>query len=80
MWFSAGYKAEVDTLNQINKLISAGHLKDPFKPIELVEVKPNAPAGFFHFFVERDKVYDEAYKMAVHKFEKHGYCKAALTA
>ena len=41
MWFSAGYKAEVDTLNQINKLISAGYLKDPFKPINLIEVKPD---------------------------------------
>lgn len=80
MWFSAGYKAEVDTLNQINKLISAGYLKDPFKPINLIEVKPDAPAGFFHFFVEREKVYDQAYKMAVHKFTKHGHYRAALTA
>jgi hypothetical protein len=70
MWFSAGYKAEVDTLNQINSLIEAGYLGDPFKPVKLIEIAPNAPAGFFHFFVERDTVYRHAYQKAVSAFEQ----------
>jgi hypothetical protein len=72
MWFSVGYKAEVDALNQINGLIAAGHLGAPFKKVELIEIAPDTPAGFFHFFVERKGVYDQAYKEAVEKFAAAG--------
>jgi hypothetical protein len=36
MWFSAGYKAEVDTLLQINGLIKGGYLTGKFKHVDLV--------------------------------------------
>jgi hypothetical protein len=71
MWFSASYKAEVDTLKQINRLIEKGHLGHPFQPVKLIEIAPNAPAGFFHFFVEREKVYKEAYTKAVCAFKEY---------
>jgi hypothetical protein len=71
MWFSAGYKAEVDTLNQINKLVKQGYLHPPFRHVNLIEVAPNAPAGFFHFFVEREKVYKCAYGKAKTAFEQY---------
>jgi len=72
MWFSASYKAEVDTLRQINNLVKTGHLKGPYKLVDLVEIEPTAPAGFFHFFIERKKVYKLAYDEAVAKFTSRG--------
>jgi hypothetical protein len=68
MWFSAGYKAEVDALSQINGLVAAGHLGPPYKIVELVEIAPETPAGFFHFFIERRSVYKRAYDEALAKF------------
>lgn len=73
MWFSVGYKAEVDALNQINGLIAAGHLGPPYKKVELIEIAPETPAGFFHFFIERKGVYERAYKEATEKFAALGY-------
>ena len=69
MWFSVGYKAEVDALRRINDLIEAGVIKnEKFKPVELIEIEPETPAGYFHYFVERNKVYDRAYEIAEHAF------------
>jgi hypothetical protein len=76
MWFSVSYKAEVDALKRINDLIDAGHLTDPkFKKVELVEIEPATPAGYFHYFVERGEVYDRAFKEAEEAFEKLGLAK-----
>ena len=72
MWFSVGYKAEVDALTQINGLIAAGHLGPPYKKVDLIEIAPETPAGFFHFFIERKGVYERAYKDAVAKFAALG--------
>jgi hypothetical protein len=72
MWFSVAYKAEVDALKRINDLIEAGVITSPnFKPVELVEIEPETPAGYFHYFVERPEVYDAAFKAAVEAFETH---------
>jgi hypothetical protein len=72
MWFSVAYKAEVDALKRINDLIEAGKITDAkFKKVELVEIEPETPAGYFHYFVERPEVYDAAFKAAVQAFEKH---------
>jgi hypothetical protein len=71
MWFSTSYKAEVATLNQINDLIDNHYFKDrdhPFKKVELIEIAPETPAGFFNYFIERKSVYDRAYKDAVALF------------
>jgi hypothetical protein len=68
MWFSAGYKAEVDALSQINGLVAAGYLGPPYKIVELIEIAPETPAGFFHFFIERKSVYKRAYDEALVKF------------
>lgn len=72
MWFSVGFKAEVDALNQINGLVAAGKLGPPYKKVDLIEIAPETPAGFFHFFVERKGVYDRAYKEATEKFAASG--------
>jgi hypothetical protein len=48
-------------------------LTDPkFKPVELVEIEPETPAGYFHYFVERPEVYDRAFKEAEAKFAALG--------
>jgi hypothetical protein len=75
MWFSAGYKAGVDTLLQINGLITDGHL-DPtkFKKVKLIEIAPTRPAGFFHYFIEREAVFDGAYDKAVAAFKAEKVC------
>jgi len=72
MWFSVGYKAEVDALNQINGLIAAGHLGPPYKKVDLVEIVPDTPAGYFNFFIERKAVYERAHKEAMAKFAALG--------
>lgn len=77
MWFSVGYKAEVDALNQINGLVAAGHLKAPFKKVDLIEIAPDTPAGFFNYFVERKDVYARAFKEAMTKFAALGLAPAA---
>ena len=69
MWFSAGYKAEVDTLMQINELVEANALPSRFKKVELIEIAPRKHAVFFNFFIERKRVYDDAYKAAVTGFK-----------
>jgi hypothetical protein len=70
MWFSVGYKAELDAMKRINDLIAAGTLTDPnFKRVELVEIEPETPAGYFNFFVERSGVYDKAFALSEKIFE-----------
>lgn len=65
MWFSVGYKAELEGLQRINQLIELGHLNDPaFKKVELHEIAPQTPAGYFNYFVERGKVFHEAFDKA----------------
>jgi hypothetical protein len=79
MWFSAGYKAEVDALNQINGLVAAGHLGRPYKQVDLIEIAPETPAGFFNYFIERKGVYERAYKESMAKFAALGLCAPAST-
>jgi hypothetical protein len=76
MWFSVGYKAEVDTLQQINGLVAAGLLGAPYKTVDLIEIAPATPAGFFNYFVERKAVYKRAYQEAIAKFAALGLCPA----
>ena len=76
MWFSVGYKAEVDALKRINDLIEDGVITDPkFKKVELVEIEPKTPAGYFNYFVERNEVYDEAFRLSEKKFANLGLRK-----
>ncbi len=76
MWFSVSYKAELDALWRINDLIDAGVITDAkFKTVELVEIEPDTPAGYFHYFVERGEVYDAAFKEAEAKFAELGLVK-----
>ena len=73
MWFSVGYKAEVDALRRINDLIEAGVINDDkFKKVELVEIEPETPAGYFHYFVERNRVYERAFEIAERAFKNLG--------
>jgi hypothetical protein len=76
MWFSVGYKAEVDALRRINDLIDENVITDSrFKKVELVEIEPETPAGYFNYFVERNEVYDEAFRLAEEKFASIGLRK-----
>jgi len=61
MWFSVGYKAEVDAMKRINQLIKDGYIKDKkFKQVELIEIEPETPAGYFNYFIEKNAVYERA--------------------
>ena len=81
MWFSVGYKAEVDALRRINDLIDGGFIThSKFKKVELVEIEPKTPAGYFNYFVERNKVYDEAYRLSEQKFLSLGLRKPEKSA
>jgi hypothetical protein len=76
MWFSVGYKAEVDALKRINDLIDAGVIADEkFKKVELVEIEPETPAGYFNYFVERSEVYDKALALSEKIFASLGLPK-----
>jgi len=77
MWFSVGYKAEVDTLNQINGLVLQGLLPSTYKQVELIEIAPETPAGFFNYFIERKKVYKRAYDEAMAKFADLNLCSSS---
>jgi hypothetical protein len=65
MWFSVGYKAEVDAMKRINSLIDCGAITDPsYKLVHIYEVEPATPAGYFNYFIERDTVYKDAHGKA----------------
>jgi hypothetical protein len=76
MWFSVGYKAEVDALKRINDLIGAGVITDEkFRKVELVEIEPETPAGYFNYFIERTEVYDKALALSEKVFASLGLPK-----
>jgi hypothetical protein len=76
MWFSVGYKAEVDALKRINDLIEVGVITgEKFKKVELVEIEPETPAGYFNYFVERAEVYDKAFALSEKTFASLGLAK-----
>jgi len=61
MWFSVGYKAEVDAMKRINTLIDSGAITDPsYKLVDILEIEPTTPAGYFNYFIERDSVFEDA--------------------
>jgi hypothetical protein len=62
MWFSVGYKAEVDAMKRINVLVKRGAFKagSGMKLVDLQEVEPTTPAGYFNYFIERDSVFEDA--------------------
>jgi hypothetical protein len=65
MWFSVGYKAEVDAMKRINALIARGMIKDnKLKQVRLYEIEPDTPAGYSNYFIERESVYHDAMKKA----------------
>jgi hypothetical protein len=61
MWFSVGYKAEADAMKRINSLIKSRAITDRnYKLVDLLEVEPTTPAGYFNYFIERDSVFEDA--------------------
>jgi hypothetical protein len=61
---------------RINDLIDLGIIKHAdFKKVELVEIEPETPAGYFNYFVERGDVYDNAFKASEEKFAYLGLPK-----
>lgn len=66
MWFSDRYDAEVAAMNTINKLVDNGVLNDPdYKHCDLIEIRLSNPCGYFNFFSERDKVFDDAFQSSM---------------
>lgn len=68
MWFSVGYKAEVDAMKRINRLVEKGSLEG-FKFVDILEVEPETPAGYFNYFIERQSVFDSAREKAGRLFD-----------
>jgi hypothetical protein len=69
MWFSVGYKAEVDAMKRINRLIHSGAITDPsYKLVDIQEIEPTTPAGYFNYFIERDAVFEDARSKADARF------------
>ncbi|WP_198350989.1 hypothetical protein [Flavisphingomonas formosensis] len=62
MWFSVGYKAEVDAMKRINALVKKGVIdpKAGMKYVDIHEIEPVTPAGYFNYFIERDSVFEDA--------------------
>src|SRR5215467_3932531 len=68
MWFSV-----VDALKRINDLIDAEVIRNgEFKKVELIEIEPETPAGYFQYFVERNAVYDRAFETSEKVFASLG--------
>jgi hypothetical protein len=56
-------KPGLTPLRRINDLIEEGVITDSrFQKVELVEIEPETPAGYFNYVVERKKVYYEAFR------------------
>jgi hypothetical protein len=43
------------------------------KQVDLIEIAPETPAGFFNYFIERKKVYERASGQAIEKFAALGF-------
>ena len=73
-WLQGGSRHPVAN----NGLITSGHL-DPkkFKKVKLIEIAPTRPAGFFHYFIEREAVFDWAYEKSIAAFEAEKVCQKA---
>lgn len=73
MWFSVAYKAEIDAMVRINQLVQSGKISDPdYRLVELHEVAPDTPAGYFNFFVERQSIFEAARQEAQELFKSLG--------
>ncbi|MDU6493311.1 MAG: hypothetical protein E6531_27060, partial [Bradyrhizobium sp.] len=58
---------------RINDLIAAGVITDPkYRRVDLVEIQPETPAGYFNYFVERGEVYENAVIATELKFAELG--------
>jgi hypothetical protein len=68
----AAARASAYTLTQINRLVDSGTLGHPFKHVDLIEIAPERPAGFFNYFIERKKVFKRAYSEAIKAFSAIG--------
>jgi hypothetical protein len=49
-----------------------------FKEVDLIEVAPLRPAGFFNYFIERERVFDSAREQAKAKFRSRGLYREPL--
>jgi len=71
MWFSVGYKAEVDAMKRINALIERGIITNKsFKPVRIFEIEPKTPAGYFNYFIEHLTVFEDAKDKADKLFKR----------
>ena len=72
MWFSVGYKAEVDAMKRINSLVRQGafNAESGIKFVHIHEVEPDTPAGYFNYFIERESVFEDARRKAAALFQR----------
>lgn len=81
MWFSVGYKAEVEGMKRINDLIFDKKLVGGgFSYIDLVEIAPETPAGYFNYFTERESVFDAAHVEGLAKLGAYLALQETVTA
>ena len=58
-------------MKRINDLIEQHHLKDDkFRKVDLIEIEPETPVGYFNYFIEHEAVYQSAFAKADEVFKK----------
>jgi hypothetical protein len=68
LFWLTGYAA------RIWRRLTLGH---PFKHVDLIEIAPERPAGFFNYFIERKKVFKRAHDQAIKAFSAIGATSTA---
>lgn len=68
LWFNASYSGEVAHIELINELLSKGHLPPQYRPIDLQPIEYKTHIRFNDYFVERQRVFDDAYQHSIKVF------------
>lgn len=68
LWFNSSYVAQASHIDLINDLIDKGRLDTDFKKVELTTIRYGRHIRYFDYFVERQRVFDDAYDNAIAQF------------
>ncbi|WP_210396350.1 hypothetical protein [Motiliproteus sediminis] len=79
VWFNASYPGETAEIALINELLDKQLLQPgkPYSKIELVPVEYQARIRYYEYFVEREAVYQAAYRRASEVFARHAAARVA---
>ena len=68
--FNGSYVGERDKILLVNKLVMSGALGAPkYHSIDLKEMEPHEPRGFFDYVFESMDLFDDAYQQATAKLK-----------